>query len=223
MKPSKSTPANQLYLIERPCGGRHRRPTICGTRRLFTRAGPVESLKKPSGSSQKGRWGAPRGAQKRTGRGRVRRSGVNDGNGRGKKTFPVSFWPLEEAPGAPRGRPRRPEKAPRRRPDVRGGPREAVRTAAESIRRVDDGRKSPQRCTGAPREAPGEAREGQNRQNPMCFTMFFACWDFLVYVTRREVERHPERPKVALRTVKISPGGPQEAPQTGPVGSWRGL
>ena len=102
------------------------------------------------------------------------------------------------------------------------GPR-GFEDAAESIRRFQDGRKSPRRCTGAPREAQGEAREGQNRQNPMCFTMFFACLGFLIYLIRREVERHPERPKVALRTVKISPGGPQEAPKTGPVGSRRGL
>ena len=82
--------------------------------------------------------------------------------------------------------------------------------------------------------ARGDARELQKRRKEkpekarivklLCvFTMFFACRGFLVYVTRREVERHPERPKMALRTVKISPGGPQEAPKTGPVGSRRGL
>ena len=109
------------------------------------------------------------------------------------------------------------------RPDGPRWVREAVRTAAESIRWVQDGRKSPRRCTGAPREAQGEARRSQNRQNPMCFTMFFACRGFLVYLTHKVVERHPERPKVALRTVNISPGGPQEAPKTGPVRSRRGL
>ena len=142
---------------------------------------------------------------------------------RTKKHPELVFWLLEGPPGALWWRHRRPKKAPRRRPDGRGGPREAVRTAAESIRRVDDGRKSSQRCTGAPREAPGEAQKGQNRQHIICFTRFFACVDVRVHVSRKEVERHPERPKVGRRTVKISPGGPEEGSETGPVGSRRGL
>ena len=133
-------------------------------------------------------------------------------------TVPVSFLPLEEGLGAPRGRPRRPKKAPRRRSDVRrGGPREAVRTAAESIRRVEDGRQSPQRCTGAPREAQGVAREGQNRQRLRCFTRHFALVDSRVHVSRKEVERHPERPKVGRRT-EDQPRRARRGPRNWPGG-----
>ena len=123
--------------------------------------------------------------------------------------------PRELSGGAPNGWKRR----QRRVPHGQGRLREVASTAAESIRKAPDGRKSSRRFRRAPKEAQRGPSQSQSRHNPMCFTRFCACQGFRAYVSRREVERHRKLAEVAVRMVKITPRGPQEALKTGPMGS----